>query len=81
MMWLGGGCFAEEFEAAVVGHALGKRLGASEAVNVINGVDGLGVFVAYVNNPNGDFFAFVVLVGLRAVKEDAAPNRWLRVGG
>ncbi len=81
MMWLGGGCFVDEFEVAVLGDALGKRLGTTEVIDVVNGADGFGLLVPYVNDPNGDLFAFVVLVGLRAVKEDAAPNRWLRVGG
>ncbi len=33
----------------------------------------MGVLVADINQPDGNFVAVVVLVGLRAVKKDAAP--------
>ncbi|HWW01072.1 MAG TPA: hypothetical protein VNZ64_15350 [Candidatus Acidoferrum sp.] len=72
--WLGGCCFVDEFEAAVLGDALGQGLSAGEVVHLVNGADWFGFFVAHVNNPNRDFFAFVVLVGLRAVEEDPAPR-------
>ncbi len=69
----------DKFEVAVLGDALGEGLSAGEVVNVINGVDGFGFLVPYVNNPNGDLFAFVVLVGLRAVEKDAKPLGGLMV--
>src|SRR5512137_3167868 len=70
----GGGGFVDEFKAAVLRDALGEGLSAGEVVNVVNGGDRFGFLVAYVNNPHGDFFAFVVLVWLWSVEIDAAPG-------
>ncbi len=60
----------DEFEVAVFGYALRQGLSAGEVVDVVNGADGVGFIVADVNHPDGDLFAFVVLVGLGAVEEN-----------
>jgi len=57
------------------GHAFGQRLGGFEVVAVVNGANRLGVLIAHGDNPNRDFLAFAVLVGLGAVKENSAPLR------
>jgi hypothetical protein len=72
--WLGVGGFVDEFEAAVSGHALRKGLGSPEVVNVIHGSGGLCLLVTNVDDPNGDLLAFVVLIGLWAIEENAAPK-------
>ena len=57
--------------------SLDMRLASSsagcEVVEFVNRADRLGFLVADVNEPSGDFVAVVVLVGLRAVEENAAP--------
>jgi hypothetical protein len=62
-----------EFKAAVMGHLPGELFGGLEAVATINRANGFGVRVADIHQPDGDFVAFVVGVGLRAIKENAAP--------
>jgi hypothetical protein len=69
----GGAGFVNEFKAAVMGHLPGKLFGGLEVVATINRADGFGIRVADIHEPDGDFVAFVVGVGLRAVEENAAP--------
>ena len=62
----------DEVEAAIFGHAIGQQLGALEVVERVNAADGVGVGVADIHNPCGDFFAVLVLVGLWAVEVNGA---------
>jgi hypothetical protein len=80
-LWLGGGGFVNEFKLAVSGHMLRQRLGGFEVVAGVNGANRVGIFVSHVHNPNGDFLAFAVLVGLGTVKENTAPACGWLVGG
>ena len=70
-----------EFQAAVAGHAVGQFLGGGKVVAFVKGVHGLGFLVADVNESRGNFVAVMVLVGLGAVKEDAAPEASVVLGG
>jgi len=62
-----------EFKAAVMGHLPGELFGGLEVVATINRADGFGVRVADIDQPDGDFVAIVVGVGLRAIEENTAP--------
>src|ERR1041385_3781045 len=73
-----GVCFMDEFQAAVLRHALGEFLGGFEVVEFVNRVGGFGFLVANVNEPDGDFVPVGVLVGLRAVEKHRSEER--RVG-
>ncbi len=70
----GGHGVLDELQLAVAGHAVRKVLSEGETETGVNGVEGFGFFVADIDVPNGDFVAVGVLVGLRAVKEHAAPK-------
>ena len=65
---------------SVARHLAGELFGGGEVVAAVNGAGRLGFRVADVNEPNGDFVAFVVLVGLGAVEEYAAPSAGNVVG-
>jgi hypothetical protein len=67
-----GGGFVDEVEAAIFCHAIGQQLGALEVVERIDSADGISIFIADINNPCGDFFAVLVLVGLWAVEVHGA---------
>src|SRR5438034_9814189 len=71
---LGGGGFVDEFKAAFAGDALRQSLGGGKIVAGVNVANRLGVVVPYVNSPDRDFFALVVLRGFGAVKENSAPR-------
>ena len=58
----------DEVKVAVFGHAVGQKLGALEMVQGVYLAGRLGIFIADIYNPSGNFFAFVVTVGLRAVE-------------
>ena len=62
----------DEVKAAIFGHAVGEELGVGEMVQGVNPAGGLGVGVADLDNPSGDFLAVLVTVGLRAVEIDGA---------
>jgi len=70
-----------EVKLAVAGHTLRQRLGGFEVVAGVNGANRVGIFVSYVHNPNGNFSAFVILVGLWTVEENTAPACGWLVGG
>ena len=62
----------DEVKAASVGQMTGDLLGDLVTAEVLQVADRLGFVVADVNHPSGNFLAFVVAVGLRAVEIDGA---------
>ena len=68
----GGGCVVLQIKAAVMRHAMRQFLGGGKIVAFVNGADGVGVLVADIDKPDGDFVAVVVLFGLRAVEINGA---------
>lgn len=69
------GGLLNKFKAAVFGHAAGEALAQGERAASVNGADGFGVLVANENDPYGNFFSVLALVGSRAIKEDSTPRR------
>ena len=65
--------FVDNFKVAVFGHPVGQKLSGFEVVEAIDRADGVGIVVADIHRPDGNFLAFVVNIGLRAVQENAAP--------
>ena len=63
------GSVLNQFKVAVAGHAVGEV----ETKARVNGVLRLGLLVADIDKPDGDFVAVGVLVGFGAVEEYAAP--------
>ena len=71
---LGVGGVHDEFEAAVVGHAVGQGCGGGPTVEGVELGYGFGFLVADVNLPARDFVAVLVGGGLGTVAEDGAPG-------